>query len=512
MAAVYPNRWKPDSYNNWNRSFVRVYDDAKRDSDVVLLTGDLIDYGRGHWGVQARDRLGDDRYYHADRNWFLFYYLLASRDAYKQPSYTILGNHDWRFNPYPPLIKGASPTPDTLINNYEQFTQEEQRDILRKAHGPGYDRQFSYDLKATGIWQLFKEAPRKASWNFARLVAQAKTIEEKGSPVETRIESVEWYLFSINPFFDYWFTLPTGHKVLMLDWAEKENLLFPIVVRGKEWPYLVWQLEAAGYPGPKARNCLTKLQQRLVNDFTGAPAGAKVIGIHAPPIGPYSDWYDLDLLKGRKVYDPAMEPRGPINYATRRPDGTIETWNGHPFFAIKPPGAGEGMVPNYGSFDGARDWFIRKVTEPSSRVRLVFSGHIHRNGLYVIHVPGSGAGPAVAGRMLIRGQTEALVRGAPPPAVTRSPEGKNGPLFVNTTSAGPRGNSYPALRQYATVQPGYSHVELALDGTIYRIEFRPPMRVAVPIPARPPVPAPTRPTVPVRPAGSQRETGFEAFW
>ena len=137
-----------DSYNNWNRSFVRVYDDAKRDSDVVLLTGDLIDYGRGHWGVQARDRLGDDRYYHADRNWFLFYYLLASRDAYKQPSYTILGNHDWRFNPYPPLIKGALPTPDTLINNYEQFTQEEQRDILRKAHGPGYDRQFSYDLKA----------------------------------------------------------------------------------------------------------------------------------------------------------------------------------------------------------------------------------------------------------------------------------------------------------------------------------------------------------------------------
>jgi 3',5'-cyclic AMP phosphodiesterase CpdA len=121
-----------DSYNNWNRSFVRVYDDAKRDSDVVLLTGDLIDYGRGHWGVQARDRLGDDKYYHADRNWFLFYYLLASRDAYKQPSYTILGNHDWRFNPYPPLIKGASPTPDTLIK-----TTNSSR---RKSNGTSYAR------------------------------------------------------------------------------------------------------------------------------------------------------------------------------------------------------------------------------------------------------------------------------------------------------------------------------------------------------------------------------------
>jgi hypothetical protein len=236
--------------------------------------------------------------------------------------------------------------------------------------------------------------------------------------------------------------------------------------------------------------------------------------MHAPPIGPYSDWYDGDLLKGWKVYDPKAEPRGPINYATRRPDGTIEKWNGHPFFAIKPPGAGEGMVPDYGSFDSARDWFIRKVTDTSSRVRLVFSGHIHRNGLFVVHVPGARAGPAVAGRMLVQGQTVELVRGVRPPAVTISPEGKNGPLFVNTTSAGPRGNSYPALRQDARVEPGYARAELASDGTILNVEFRPPMRLAVPIPARPVVPAPTRSTVaaPLRPAASQRETGFEAFW
>jgi len=523
VATTYPNRWKPDSYNNWNRSFVNIYDDAKHNSHILLLTGDLIDYGRGHWGVQARDRLGDDSYYHEDRNWFLFYYLLASRDAYQQPTYTILGNHDWRFNPYPPFTIAGPPKPNTLINNYREFSEEEQKEIVRIAHGPGHERKLSYSPKFSSKWTYLLRHPFQTlkllgtlAKTVARLLFQAQTIDEKGTPAETRVESVEWYLFLINPFFDYWFTLPTGHKVLMLDWAEDEDVLFPIVARGENWPYMLWQVinPAVTDPGPKARNCLTKLQQRLVNDFTGTPARAKVIGMHAPPIGPYSDWYDGDLLKGWKVYDPKTEPRGKINYFTKRPDGTIEKWNGHPFFAIKPPGAGEGMVPNYGSFDGARDWFIRKVTEPSSRVRLIFSGHIHRNGLFVVHVPGAGAGPALAGRMLIRGQTEALVRGAPPPAVTRSPEGKNGPLFVNTTSAGPRGNSYPAPRQDARVEPGYARAELASDGTILKGEFRPPMRVAVPIPARPAVPAPTRPTVPasVRPAASQRETGFEGLW
>ena len=79
---------------------MKAYDEAKQESDVIFLTGDLIDYGRGHWDSPARDRLGDDRLHdHDDRNWFLFYDLLASGDAYPQPVYTILGNHDSRLNP-----------------------------------------------------------------------------------------------------------------------------------------------------------------------------------------------------------------------------------------------------------------------------------------------------------------------------------------------------------------------------------------------------------------------------
>ena len=133
LAARYPGRWTPESYNNWNRSFVRNYDDAKQNSDVILLTGDLIDYGRGHWGVQGRDRLGDDRYYHEDRNWFLFYYLLASGDAYSSPptrssATTTGGSIHIRRSP-----SRARQSPKLLINNYGKFSTEEQNDD--PAHG-----------------------------------------------------------------------------------------------------------------------------------------------------------------------------------------------------------------------------------------------------------------------------------------------------------------------------------------------------------------------------------------
>ena len=330
--------------------------------------------------------------------------------------------------------------------------------------------------------------------SLARLIGQTRTMDEKGSPAQTSIESVEWYLLSINPFFDYWFGLPSGHKVLMLDWAEDENVLFPIVARGENWPYMVWQAGTASDPGPKARNCLTRLQQSFVKDFTGVPGAAKVIGIHAPPIGPYPDWYDGDLWKGIKIYDKSVEPRGPTNYATRKPDGSIEKWNGHPLFAIKPRSAGAGVVADYGSFESWRDDFLRCVTAPGSGVRLVFSGHIHRNGLHVVHVPTVTTNLVQAGNMHLRGVTEALVRGARPPAVAIITEGRNGPLFVNTTSGGPRGNSHPALKQDAKVDPGYTRAQLARDGTIIGVQFCPPMRVSVPIPSRP--------------AATQREAGF----
>ena len=71
-------------FNNWNKVVTQLYTQAKQGCDVILLTGDLVDYGRGHEGLKRDAQgmlsadLGDDGRYHVDRNWFLFYYVLAS--------------------------------------------------------------------------------------------------------------------------------------------------------------------------------------------------------------------------------------------------------------------------------------------------------------------------------------------------------------------------------------------------------------------------------------------------
>ncbi len=106
-------------FGNWNRNFVAGYQSIKKSADLVLLTGDLIDYGRGHLGPGYP--LGEDEFYVMDRNWFLFYYFFSSGDAYQKPVYTILGNHDWRLNPYPPLAIAGAPNAKSYFDNYLAF-------------------------------------------------------------------------------------------------------------------------------------------------------------------------------------------------------------------------------------------------------------------------------------------------------------------------------------------------------------------------------------------------------
>ena len=430
------------SYNNFNRSFTRNYDEAKQRSDALLLTGDLIDYGRDHIGLTPDDRfcdtLGRDDAYHADRNWFLFYYLLASGQNYTRPAYTILGNHDWRFNPYPPFAPGA-PDPGAFVHNDTSFNEAQLNEFLKIAHGPGHERKYAYVLNADSDWEAFFKNP----WTAAK-AALLHDVKQKGSPLQTNIDSVIWYLLLINPFLDYQVKLPGGQQLLMLDWGEDEEIFNP------DWPRTWMEF------GQRAGKSLTSLQKWHVEDFVSLPGRAKIIGMHAPPIGPYPDWSDSDLANGVKNYEPREDSRA------RQPDGKIVKLTSHGLFAIRPKDAPFGVAADYGSFTQERDWFIQRVGDPRKGVRLIFAGHIHRNGLIAVS-------RAVKDHNLwlihdVRARDVVDVR--PPAVATKAEAGTTflGPLYVNTTSAGPRGNLWEHGHSY--VAPGYRVVNLAGDGAI----------------------------------------------
>jgi len=473
-------------FNNWNTSVVALYNDAKLDANAILLTGDLIDYGRAHWGQDAGPHLQDNDLYTVDRNWFLFSYLLSSGAAYTKPVYTILGNHDWRINPYPPFAIGAPssnnffykerPWKGTVEAEKElrEWAGQRANEALRAAHGDGHARKFSYAAKAENELELLLENTGDAVKALLRMMIQRQTMNVEDTPAETTVKSVEWYLLSINPFLDYAFTLPNQHRVLMLDWAEKENVLFPILSRGKSYPYLVWQAGAAADPGPKARSCLTSLQQDLVSGFLKLSGRSKIVGVHAPPIGPYPDWTDKDMLEGRTKYgkEKVGKVRGLTDFVTKNPDGTTEQWYGHPLFATRPKSGIEGVTADYGSFESKRDWFIENVGDGKSNVRVILSGHIHRNGAYVVHLVGNEMGPTLAGERLVFRVKASDASNAAYPAVSRTPQGKRGPLYVNTTSAGPNGNYHPVADVDAKTYSGYARVHLAENGTIEFVQFR----------------------------------------
>ena len=235
-------------------------------------------------------------------------------------------------------------------------------------------RGFSYTARAEGVWQLLLEKTLSAFKALVQLFGQTSKLEQ-GFPTETSSESIAWYLFSINPFLDYAFTLPGKQSVLMLDWAEDEAVLFPLVRNGERSGYN--PLSPGDAKGtPVAHNSLTGLQRKLVADFVSGPSRAKVIGVHAPPISPQSDWSDIDVFRSKKTYADPEKARGPKGR--------------HPLFTVPPSRhvtTPYGMVADRGSWgkEKERDWFIRMLGDSKYSVRMVLAGHVHRNGVYIVH-------------------------------------------------------------------------------------------------------------------------------
>ena len=243
----------------------------------------------------------------------------------------------------------------------------------------------------------------------------------------------------------------------MLDWAEDEEVLNFAEPRSFK-----------GF-GPRAKNSLTSLQQWHVTSFARSSGRAKLIGIHAPPLGPYPNWTDEDLRRGEKTYK-----RGESSFM-RRPDGTLTTVPRHTLTAIRPKDAPLGVSAEYGSFLRHRDWFIREVGTSASGVRIVLSGHNHRFGLLVAYPPTNDRETR-----LMKSVTLDEVRGAKAGmAAVRREAGRvrafPSPLYVNGTSAGPRGNLF--ADRWRGVAPGWALVTLGADGTIESVS---PRRLALP--------------------------------
>jgi hypothetical protein len=216
----------------------------------------------------------------------------------------------------------------------------------------------------------------------------------------------------------------------MLDWAEAEDVLFDVVERGKARPYGPTEAARASDPGPKAGDAITPAQQKMIDIFLARPGASKLVGIHAPPIAPWYDWYDSELYRSRKLFPGSTVanrrqelgtfqtpeachkgegrwieadqvcvekvPRGP-DIISEFPNGEKKRWNGHPFFAIRPPNAFDGMTADYGSIVRGRDKFIKDLIEPGHGVRAVFSGHNHRDGLHTLWRMGPESGPQTDG-------------------------------------------------------------------------------------------------------------------
>ena len=189
---------------NFNKSFMEISGKLLSNSDILVITGDLIDYNKGIHTDQTQKPKGkkpgdvwedleagtfsfDTKNNKKDRNWFMFYkYLLELYDTYDKPIFTMLGNHDY-------VEHATAPWPffGILWNGVYDMNLTLYENAL--CYGPS----FSDDKEFFG--------------NAA-----------------TSIDFVKWYTFYINPFAD--FVVNYGDQTLfMVDWGEEGNTKMPKV-------------------------------------------------------------------------------------------------------------------------------------------------------------------------------------------------------------------------------------------------------------------------------------------
>lgn len=243
-----------------------------------------------------------------------------------------------------------------------------------------------------------------------------------------------WYLLLINPFLDFAFPLPGGQQVLMLDWGKHEEIYN--FESAQDWMEF----------SQRAKNCLIPLQEWHVTQFARSSGAAKVIGIHAPPLGPSDQWSDSDLSERTKVFKRSEDSR------MRKPDGTITRVENHSLCGraqggtngrrgsvridrrasrlVHPKGGGGGVRGyNWSSQVTYRHGLLLAYPPATDREARLLRSVTHSE----VSDQGRGAGRGIAAIRRAGGRVRAF------PA----------PLYANTTSAGPRGHQYDSARTTA---------------------------------------------------------------
>ena len=314
---------KPGDFSNYNKQFESILKTINRDKtiDMIIHTGDITDYNKGHLSPEGENDLTRD--YYPDRNWLLFYRLLVK--YYEKPFFSVLGNHDYRLNPY-------SPNPHIISRRIREFfnmaphvnlTRSEMNTLHEDPHA----------------LHVMKNHIRKAPY------------------------AVRWYSFVINPLLDY--EVFYGNMAfLMLDWNlgedhEEGNPWAEKVLSQRQWKMLrLWYDRVLNRRKTKEK----KEKKRII----------AVVAMHSSVFNPFPETGDSLLMSNpdtRIFYQSLLID----NYTPERDlvDGTFRLRRNE-FIKV---------------CLGNRRYEESYQVHPERDIDLILTGHAHRTGIFQVEGP-----------------------------------------------------------------------------------------------------------------------------
>lgn len=343
--------------NDYNATAFELAGKLFEKADVLVLTGDLIDYGRGFAGQIGPNPTPEECWavgaysdgYVEGRNWMLFYdFLMRLYAKYRKPIFTVLGNHDYRTHPYPlyPGAFGMSPY-DTIAGDMNLTIYEAKAIfgewfqtslVFSKEHRDGSDVLAEAHGATTG---LVYGGPAGAV--VGGVIATQETM------LHSDDATVAWYDLAINPWRDRVVTFGR-QALLLLDWDQVEDNI---------------QVQKFGFHLSRAKQFMTPVQEAIYKRWLKleGPSGAKQKG----------PWKVLCCHPTLACHSPAL---GIPDSEARRGRPLEELWWGSMGATVA---TGEKDDDNAARLRG-------EIAQDLARgiIAAVLSGHSHMNGAYSV--------------------------------------------------------------------------------------------------------------------------------